>query len=168
MTTGRYTGGPNTYRYGTLKDAIQFPLEWKLTTHKDKIVNVNQHTQCKMNTTLQTMPFNFTINKKIDIFLQVFLLGNPVLDELLSSVVDPEWFFSDPIPDPDPTFQRVSDPIPDPDPIWICRNLHIYICICTHTHMHTHYCLYVTIIYTIYIKKNPVSLSYHIQLYIYC
>jgi hypothetical protein len=24
--------------------------------------------------------------------------------------------FSDPIPDPDPTFQRVSDPIPDPDP----------------------------------------------------
>jgi hypothetical protein len=33
-----------------------------------------------------------------------------------SSVVDPEWFFSDPIPDPDPTFQRVPDPIPDPDP----------------------------------------------------
>ncbi len=24
--------------------------------------------------------------------------------------------FSDPIPDPDPTFQRVPDPIPDPDP----------------------------------------------------
>ncbi len=25
-------------------------------------------------------------------------------------------FFSDPIPDTDPTFQRVPDPIPDPDP----------------------------------------------------
>ncbi len=34
----------------------------------------------------------------------------------ISSVVDPEWFISDPIPDPDPTFLRVPDPIPDPDP----------------------------------------------------
>jgi hypothetical protein len=25
-------------------------------------------------------------------------------------------FFADPIPDPDPTFQRVPDPIPAPDP----------------------------------------------------
>ncbi len=31
-----------------------------------------------------------------------------------NSVVDPEWFISDPIPDP--AFQRVTDPIPDPDP----------------------------------------------------
>jgi hypothetical protein len=35
---------------------------------------------------------------------------------LCCSVVDPELFFSDPIPDPVPTFQRVPDPIPDPDP----------------------------------------------------
>ena len=39
---------------------------------------------------------------------------------LSGSVVDPEWFFSD----PDPTFHTVSDPIPDPDPLWIfCNNL---------------------------------------------
>ncbi len=43
--------------------------------------------------------------------------------------------------------------------------MHMYTHI--HTHAHTHYCLYVTIIYTLYIKTNPVSLSYHIQLYIY-
>jgi len=29
---------------------------------------------------------------------------------IMISVVDPEWFISDPIPDPDP------DPTPDPDP----------------------------------------------------
>ena len=34
----------------------------------------------------------------------------------MDSVVDPERFFSDPYPDPDPTFRRVSDPIPDPYP----------------------------------------------------
>ncbi len=32
---------------------------------------------------------------------------------ILSSVVDPEWFF----PDPYPTFQVVSDPYSDPDPV---------------------------------------------------
>jgi hypothetical protein len=31
------------------------------------------------------------------------------------SVVDPDWFFSD--PDPDPTFKMAPDP--DPDPTWI-------------------------------------------------
>ncbi len=85
------------------------------------------------------------------------------------SVVDPEWFISDPIPDPDPAFQRVPDPIPDPDPdptpdpdpVWIHTHthkyLHTYTHIYTQTHKHkhtyiysdthalTHYCLYVTI-----------------------
>ena len=28
------------------------------------------------------------------------------------SVVDPKFFFSDPYPDPDPTFQKISDPDP--------------------------------------------------------
>ncbi len=32
-------------------------------------------------------------------------------------VVDPEWFVSDPIPNPDPTFKEVSAPTPDPDPV---------------------------------------------------
>ncbi len=31
--------------------------------------------------------------------------------------VDPEWFISDPTPDPDPTFNEVLAPTPDPDPI---------------------------------------------------
>ena len=28
--------------------------------------------------------------------------------------MDPKLFFSDPYPDPDPTFQEISDPDPDP------------------------------------------------------
>ncbi len=40
-----------------------------------------------------------------------------------SSVVDPEWFISDPYPDP--TFQTVSDrnpdPTPDPEPVWFLK-----------------------------------------------
>ncbi len=61
---------------------------------------------------------------------------------LLCSVVEPEWFFSDPIPDPDPTFQRVSDlvpdpdPNPDPDPVWIW--IHTYI----HTHIYIYNCMW--------------------------
>jgi hypothetical protein len=36
----------------------------------------------------------------------------------LNRVVDPEWFVSDPTPDP--TFKEVSAPTPDPDPLfWI-------------------------------------------------
>ncbi len=45
---------------------------------------------------------------------------------VLCRVVDPEWFVSDPTPDPDPTFEKVSAPTPgfgkkfrirpDPDP----------------------------------------------------
>ena len=51
--------------------------------------------------------------------------------------------------------------------VWICIFIYAYVHTNTYIHTHTHYCLYVTNIYTIYIKKNPVSLSYHIQLYIY-
>ncbi len=35
----------------------------------------------------------------------------------ISRVVDPEWFVSDPTPDPDPNFKEVSAPTPDPDPV---------------------------------------------------
>jgi len=42
-----------------------------------------------------------------------------------TSVVDPEWFFSEPIPDPDPT----------PDPLWIHTHTHKYL---SHTHIYTH------------------------------
>ncbi len=31
--------------------------------------------------------------------------------------MDPEWFASDPTPDPDPTFKEISAPTPDPDPV---------------------------------------------------
>jgi len=33
-----------------------------------------------------------------------------------TSVVDPKFFFSDPYPDTNPTFQEISDPDPAPDP----------------------------------------------------
>ncbi len=63
-----------------------------------------------------------------------------------ASVVDPEWFISDPIPDPDPTFQRVPDPIPDPDPdptpdpdpVWIHTHTHKYLHTYTHIYTQTH------------------------------
>ncbi len=34
-----------------------------------------------------------------------------------SGAVDPEWFVSDPTPDPDLTFKEVLAPTPDPDPV---------------------------------------------------
>ncbi len=40
---------------------------------------------------------------------------NAALYSLTSRVVDPEWFVSDPTPDP--TFKEVSAPTPDPDPV---------------------------------------------------
>ncbi len=71
-------------------------------------------------------------------FLKVHLHHFSKIKCQKGSVVDPEWFFSD----PDPTFHRVSDPIPDPDPtpdpdpVWYPHKYtHIYIH--THTHKHT-------------------------------
>ncbi len=55
------------------------------------------------------------------------------LNILRIRVVDPEWFFLDPTPDPyptsdpDPTFKEVSAPTPDPDPLLDPPNSH---CIC--------------------------------------
>ncbi len=88
----------------------------------------------------------------------------------VSVFVDPEWFISDPIPDPDPTFQRVPDPIPDPDPdptpdpdpVWIHTHTHKYLHTYTHiytqthkhtqtqTHIHIHTRTY-TLLFTVYV-----------------
>ncbi len=57
-------------------------------------------------------------------------------------------FFSEPIPDPDPTFQRVPDPIPDPDQTFqssgsdpgsgSCMNLYESAYLYMHRYTHTH------------------------------
>jgi hypothetical protein len=49
-------------------------------------------------------------------YFRITLLAKAISDGLSivsTSVVDPEWFFSDPYPDSDPTFQLVSDSDPE-------------------------------------------------------
>ncbi len=68
---------------------------------------------------------NYLVNKNLDQNPDTATRMKRNHTDPKTSVVDPKWFFTGPIPDPDPTFHRVSDPIPNPDPnpdtVWFLK-----------------------------------------------